>query len=298
MDLTQLQYFIKVIEEKNFTRAAEQLHISQPSLSISIKKLEEHLQMSLIHRRKPSIQLTREGEIFYNQAKKIITQMNDMEKEMERLRLEGPLELSISMIETAKNWFSEIIKKIKSDSSTIHIQISELLSLSELQNALLNYEIHFAITNHFIDTQELESIFLYEENLVVLLPKNHPLQSEASLTIENLQHLPFILCKEGYQTRIDIIKAFQDASIHPNIQFEIERFETAYHLVESSLGITIVPENYVNAPNHPNVHIKKLESPMLKRNVYLVKNRSRYLPPVIHRSIETICAFHEGDFKF
>ncbi|WP_339179777.1 LysR family transcriptional regulator [Oceanobacillus sp. FSL W7-1293] len=111
MDLTQLQYFIKVIEEKKFTRAAEQLHISQPSLSISIKKLEEHLQMSLIHRRKPSIQLTREGEIFYNQAKKIITQMNDMEKEMERLRLEGPLELSISMIETAKNWFSEIIKK-------------------------------------------------------------------------------------------------------------------------------------------------------------------------------------------
>ncbi|WP_077601785.1 LysR family transcriptional regulator [Oceanobacillus sojae] len=294
MDLTQLHYFIKVVEEKSFTRAAEHLHISQPSLSISIKKLENHLGISLVHRKKPRIQLTREGEILYYQAKKIINQMNDMEEEMKRLRLEGPLELSISMIETAKNWFSEVIKKIKADSHDIHIQISELLSLSELQNALLNYEIHYAITNYYIDTKELESIFLYEENLVALIPAGHPLHSKAFITMEDLRHPPFILCKEGYQTRNDILKAFQYASISPNIQFEIERFETAYHLVESGLGITIVPENYVNKSHHSAVHIKKMKDQVLKRNVYLVKDRSRYLSPIIHKSIETICTFHKS----
>lgn len=292
MDITQLNYFIMVVEERSFTRAAEHLHISQPSLSIAIKKLENHLGFTLINRKKRHVQLTREGEILYYEAKKLINQINYIEEEMERLRLKGPQELSISMIETAKNWFSEVIKLIKTDSNNIHIQISELLSLSELQAALLNYKIHYAITNHYIDTEELQSIFLYEESLVAVIPENHPLRLKPFITMDDLKNEPFILCVEGFQTRNDILKAFQYASISPNIQFEIERFETAYRLVECGLGITIIPENYVNKTLHPMVHIKTIQDQTLRRNVYLVKDRTRYLSPLIRKSIEIIQTFH------
>src|SRR5690606_12320824 len=113
MDQRLLTYFICVVEKASFTSAASALHISQPSLSAAIKKLESKLGLKLLNRSTRNLKLTREGEILYEEAKKLTVHFDHIAKEMKRLKQEGPLELNIGLIESAKFWLPKIIKSFK-----------------------------------------------------------------------------------------------------------------------------------------------------------------------------------------
>jgi len=292
MDINLLRYFVTVVEKQTFTKAAKTLHISQPSLSIAIKKLENHLGLLLLDRSKRKLELTREGRILYLEAKRLMNQLDYMETEMKRLKEEGPLELSIGTIESANHWLSKNLKILKESYRNVHIRLLDILSLDEVKHALLHYQIHFAITNQYIQTEKIQSTFLYEEHLAVLLPIDHPLQSQNLLSIKDLNNEPFILCKEGFQTREDVIHAFQKTSARLNIHYEIERFETACQLVEEGLGITIIPEKYINHTHNQRFRVRYISDQDIKRSVYLAVDKNRYLPPIVNTAIEQILAYH------
>lgn len=100
MDTRQLRYYVALIEAGTYTKAAEQLHISQPSLSATIKKLEESVGLTLINRGSRSLQLTHEGKILYEEARRFLQHFQHVTDEMERLKQQGPLEISIGLIES------------------------------------------------------------------------------------------------------------------------------------------------------------------------------------------------------
>src|SRR5699024_7031747 len=139
MDINLLRYFVTVVEKQTFTKAAKTLHISQPSLSIAIKKLENHLGLLLLDRSKRKLELTREGRILYLEAKRLMNQLDYMETEMKRLKEEGPLELSIGTIESANHWLSKNLKILKESYRNVHIRLLDILSLDEVKHALLHY---------------------------------------------------------------------------------------------------------------------------------------------------------------
>src|SRR5690625_1123682 len=99
---------------------------------------------------------------------------------------------------------------------------------------------------------------------------------------------PFIISKEGFQSRSDILNAFQKESVQPNIQFEIERFETACSLVENGLGITLVPENYVTFDKKREFHIRQIAHHPITRIVYIAYVKNRYLPPLVRDFIRLV----------
>jgi len=291
MDLRQLQYFVTVVEQATFTAAASLLHISQPSLSASIKKLEDNLGLTLLDRSTRHLQLTKEGHILYEEAKKLIVHFEHVEKEMIRLKQQGPLELSIGLIESAEFWIPKVLTKFKDEFSEVHIRLLEVLSLKDVEEALNNFHVHLAITNQYINNKDIKTIPIYEEKLVVLLPPNHPLKHEAYVTLKMLKNEDFIISKEGFQTREDILNAFRQSGMKPHIQIEIERFETACSLVEDGLGITVVPENYVKYSNKHHYHIKYIDDANISRTVYLAYVKNRYLPPIVMRFIAMVKKF-------
>ncbi|MGC8228196.1 LysR family transcriptional regulator [Pseudobacillus badius] len=294
MEIRQLYYFIAIAEKRTFTEAASALHISQPSLSTAIKKLENELGLTLLDRSNREVQLTKEGEIFYQKAKKLINHFEHVTDEMKRLRENGPRELSLGMIESAKYWVPKVLSLFKAEHNDVRIQLMDILSLTDVEKALNNFEIHAAITNQYIDNEEIEAIPIYEERLVALLPGNHPLKNASSLVIDDLNEEPFIICKEGFQTRIDILNAFKKSGVKPNIQFEVERFEMSCRLVEEGMGATILPENYVKFDRQASFHVKPLEDPNLSRMVYLAFNKNSYLPPLVLRFMSLVNAFFNG----
>lgn len=291
MDHRSLLYFTTLIEEGSFTQAAKALYISQPSLSSAIKKFEDNAGIKLIERSTRNISLTKEGEILYEEAKKLLSHFNYFQKEMVRLKDDGPLELHIGLIESVRFWLPKVLASYSKSNPDIHIKLSEVLGLKQVETALKNYKIHLAITNQLFDSAGIQMIPIYNEELVVLLPNGHSLQNATNLSIHDLKNEEFIICKEGFQTRNDILNGFRKSGIKPNIHFEIERFETACALVEEGLGITIVPENYLKTPDHPSLTVKKLTNSNLSRTVYIAFMKNRYLPPVIEEFIVITKAF-------
>src|SRR5699024_12321782 len=102
MDYRLLHYFTTLIDLVTFTKAAQHLHISQPSLSSAIKKLETSINLRLIERSTRNFKLTKEGEIVYKESKKLIQHFNYVEKEIYRLKDNGPLEIQIGLIDSVK----------------------------------------------------------------------------------------------------------------------------------------------------------------------------------------------------
>lgn len=298
MEFRQLHYFITVVENKSFTKAAHALHISQPSLSTSIKTLESNLGITLLERSTRHMTLTREGEILYEESKKLMTHFDHIKHEMNRLKKEGPLELTIGLIESSEFWMPNVLSQFKAEFSNVQIQLLEVLSLRDVQQSLNNFHIHLAITNQYINDDSIQILPIYEESLVALLPKNHPLKDEPYVSINDLAQDDFIITKEGFQTRSDILSAFQREGKQPNIQFEIERFETACALVEDGLGITVVPEHYVRYSKKRSYHIKPIDDASVSRTVYLAFVKNRYLPPIVKRFITTVQEFFKDEDKF
>ncbi|WP_099354338.1 LysR family transcriptional regulator [Fredinandcohnia onubensis] len=288
MKLQRLLYFTTVIDCSTFTAAAQKLHISQPSLSTSIKQLEQELGFLLLDRSKGELRLTTEGKILYHEAKRLILHYDRVYDEMVRLKDNGPLELSIGIIESSKFWVSKVLTEFKTEYPDVFIRLLDLPSLQDVEKSLDNFEIHLAITNQYINTKYIESIPLYDERLVALLPLQHSLGYKNFITILDLKDENFIISKEGFQSRTDILNSFKKAGIKPKIQFEIERFETACNLVEEGLGVTVAPENYIKYINNPNFHFKRIHDGLTSRKVYLALDKNRYLPPLVNTFITLV----------
>lgn len=291
VDIRELKYFVTVVEQRGFTKAAEHLHISQPYLSNVIKRLEQELGIRLIDRSTRSFQVTEEGKYFYAEALKLIRHYHLFQQETEKLKEKGPNELAIGLIESSLFWLPDVIIAFRELYHDINIQLLEILSLHEVETALLNFDIHLAITNQSIFNKDIEVVPLYEEKLVALLPINHPLQREPAIRLQDLVHENFIVCKEGFQTRKDILQGFMQKGLRPNIQFEIERFETAVHLVEKNLGVTIVPENYVKYSNQRQFIVKPIKDLNMSRTVYLAYEKNRFLPKMVSGFIDLVKGF-------
>ncbi|MED1725717.1 LysR family transcriptional regulator [Brevibacillus parabrevis] len=281
MDIKQLHYFVTVSDLLSYSKAAQKLHISQPSLSNAIKNLEQEVGSPLLERNTRKIELTDAGNILYRKAILLLSQMDTLKKEMEEVKETGSGQLIIGIIESAKHWVPKVIRSYQEHFPSMNIKLIEVLSGQAVKDSLRKYQTHLLITNQSIQEDDLETIPLYVENLVLVLHRSHPLAQQESVSLKEVVAEPFIISTEGFQTRENILSAFAMEDVEPRIKFEIERFETALSLIRENLGITIIPENYLAGVSDPSIVRKKIDSSFLQRTVFLAYLKNRYLTPAV-----------------
>jgi len=196
-------------------------------------------------------------------------------------------------MESIMHWLPKVITEYKKEYPQMMIHLVDILGSKRVEKSLKSYKTHLIITNQIMDDEELEVNCIYEERLVAVLPLNHPLAAKEKLNIADLSDEPFIISTEGFQTRHDILDAFEKADQNINIQFEIERFETAVSLVRENLGITILPETYLKGPTAKTIAQKEIDCPNLRRNVYVVYLKNRHLPLAIRQLLTDIIKMGE-----
>lgn len=294
MDFRQLRYFTTIIEKKSYTKAARTLHISQPSLSNMIKKLEKEVGFQLLERSTRELNLTESGAILYQRAVELLNQLDHVKRELEDVKKTGAGNISIGLIESTKNWLPKVIKTFKKPYPNVHIQLNEILGKEKIYQSLKNYDIHFAITNQFIESPNIIIYPIYKESLVLVTSNNHPLNNKEKIELSDLVKQPFIISKPGFQTREDILNAFSLEGLRPTIHYEIERFETACSLVGEGLGITILPESYLKYSSENKLHIQHINNPALTRSVYLAYFKDRYQPPIVYDLCDRIRHFFDS----
>ncbi|MCM3145755.1 LysR family transcriptional regulator [Brevibacillus sp. MER 51] len=288
MDIKHLHYFVTVCDQLSYSKAAQKLHISQPSLSNAIKNLEQEVGSPLLERNTRKMELTDAGKILYQKALLLLSQMNMLKKEMEEVKLTGSGDLIIGIIESVKHWIPKVIRGYQGRFPSINIKLIEVLSGKAVKESLRKYHTHLLITNQFINEEDIESIPLYDERLMLVLHKDHALAEKESVRLKDLASEPFIISTEGFQTREDILTAFSFEQVDPQIKFEIERFETALTLVRENLGVTIIPENYLSGSTDASLVRKTIDSPALERTVYLAYLKNRYLAPAVQAFLEEV----------
>lgn len=216
---------------------------------------------------------------------------------MQEVRLTGSGELIIGMIESVRHWVPKVIREYQGRYPSMRIKLIEVLSRKAVIDSLRKYHTHLIITNQCIEEEDIESLPLYKEKLVLVLHRDHPLSAKESIAFTDLAEEPFIISMEGFQTREDILEAFALEHTSPNIQFEIERFETALTLVRENLGVAIIPENYLVEPKDDSIVRKTMDSPALERTVYLTYMKNRYLAPAVQSFLEDVQRSFAADTK-
>lgn len=278
MDIRTFRYFESVARNQQFTLASEELHISQPSLSNSIKSLEREVGCKLFERSTRKVNLTESGQVLYKHACKLLNQFDNVFKEMEDVRNIGAGKLNLGMIESFRYLIPEIISQFKDTYPSISINIREM-SPNEIEYSLNNYDIHLGITSNCNKNNEIEYIPIFNEKLVLITPLDHHLIHLSSIDISELKNEILIHSLTGYKVRESIIMACKDAGFIPKVDYETESLETARGLVEIGLGVSVVPESYLKLNPSKKIKIIYLKNHLPNRTVYISYQYQRYLPP-------------------
>jgi LysR family hydrogen peroxide-inducible transcriptional activator len=249
MTLTELRYIVALQQTAHFGKAAEKCFVSQPTLSVAIKKLEDELDVSLFERSRNHVRATPLGEQIIQQAQNVLEQAG-MIKELAELG-KDPLgtTLSIGAIFTIGPYlFPHLLPRLQAAAPNMPLYIEENYT-AVLREKLRNGELDAIVIALPFEGTDIVTQPLYKESFVVVLPCDHPLATKASISPKQLEKEPVLLLGEGHCFRDQVLEACpglkrQLGQAGDQLQPVIEgsSLETLKYMVTSGLGITILPE--------------------------------------------------------
>ncbi|ODA32544.1 LysR family transcriptional regulator [Planctopirus hydrillae] len=239
MDLDQLRYFLQVAREGSFTRAAETLHISQPALSRSIQKLEEEFGRPVFERKTRSVELTDAGQLLQSRAQQVLSILDDTKSELMddgesgRVRIGAIPTIAPYFLPTVLRRFSQ-----KFPRATVFVQES---TTDVLLKSCTQGEIDLAVLALPVPAKYLEVEELFEEELLLVLPTDHPLVEKDKIRVTDVEPFPFVLLDEAHCLSDNIVSFCRQRSFQPVAVERISQLAMVQELVSLSHGISMIP---------------------------------------------------------
>ncbi|EOU2461879.1 LysR substrate-binding domain-containing protein [Vibrio navarrensis] len=238
MESKQLKQFVAVAEHRNFTRAAEALHIAQPALSVSIKRLEQSLGVTLFKRDDKQIALTTEGQTLYQHAKRVVQQLHDAELAINELKgLEkGEVRLGAPSM-MGSYFFPEILMAFKSHYPNLKLTLIEAGTQS-IRRMLLEGELDIGVITENDLPQDLETDHLFSSQMMAVVGSEHPLAERTSLSFAEFFRHELVMFKSGYFHR-DFLDHFSaQHGIEMQYSFETNLLPLILKIVKREFAIT------------------------------------------------------------
>jgi len=292
MELRQLQYALQIAAERNFSRAADKLHIAQPSLSQQLSKLERELGVLLFQRNTSSVELTHAGAKFVEQAQVIIDAVELLRQEMSDIsQLRTGRVVVGSMPITGAHLLPHVLPVFKDKYPEVDINLLEDSSMN-LEKLTANGQTDLSLLSLPLEIPSLTYEILGEERIDLAVPPGHSLASRAltgaRTSLEELRDESFIVLKEGQGFRKMTMELCLNAGFDPRIVFESNNMETVQSLVATGMGVTLVPHFIARAPRSEFVPVYlPLEEPVPTRTLVIAYRRGRYLSKAAEAFIET-----------
>lgn len=252
MELKQLEYIVKIAEERNITKAAEKMYITQSALNQQLLKLEKEIGSQLFYRSRTNWKLTEIGEIYIQNAEKILNikketynQINDLlEKQKGNLRIGLTPERGISMFASVYPKFYKLFPNVSVEPVEINVKMQEKM----IENGQL--DIGFMTLSEEQRTGNNTYIPILEENILMAVPAIHPiakLLKEKSIQKADLKLFKnevFVLLSKNTTMREIIDPLFEKAGFTPNVLFETKSSRTLFQMASSHLACTFISETY------------------------------------------------------
>ncbi|MFL6715284.1 MAG: LysR family transcriptional regulator [Burkholderiaceae bacterium] len=264
MELRHLRYFVAVAEERNFTRAAERLHIAQPPLSRQIQQLEEIIGVALLVRGARPLELTEAGRFFYGHAVQLLAQGAEVISMTRRI---GNIErkFAIGFVgSTLFGFLPEVVRRFKAAHPTTEVTLQEMTTMEQIA-ALKQGQIDVGIGRIRHEDPNIRRILLREESLVAALPMGHPLSYlDRGLYLRELVNDKVIVFPKAPRPSFadQILAAFHDRGLEPVDTLEVRELQVALGLVAAGMGVTVVPKSVLGLRRN-DVCYKEMDEPRL-----------------------------------
>jgi LysR family hydrogen peroxide-inducible transcriptional activator len=253
MTLTELKYIVAVARERHFGKAAEACYVSQPTLSVAVKKLEEELEVKLFERSANEVTVTPLGEEIVRQAQSVLEQAANIKDIAKRGKdpLAGPLKLGV-IYTIAPYLLPDLVRQVIQRTPQMPLVLQENFTV-KLMEMLRTGEIDCAILAEPFPDTGLASAPLYDEPFLAAVPMNHALAAQASVTTEALKKETMLLLGNGHCFRDHVLEVcpefarFSSDTEGIRKSFEGSSLETIKHMVAAGMGITLVPRLSVPA---------------------------------------------------
>jgi len=280
MTLTELRYIVAVARERHFGRAAEACFVSQPTLSVAVKKLEEELDVKIFERGGNEVSVTPLGEALVRQAQVVIEQAAAVKEIAKSGKdpLSGPLKLGI-IYTIGPYLLPDLVRQAIERVPQMPLMLQENFTV-KLLDMLRSGEIDCAIMAEPFPDAGLAVAPLYDEPFMVALPKSHPLAKRKKVSSQELKQETMLLLGTGHCFRDQVLEVCPEfARFSSNADgirksFEGSSLETIKHMVASGMGVTVVPQLSVPKGAQPHVAYLKFEPPVPTRRVVLAWRRS------------------------
>ncbi|MCR8979106.1 LysR family transcriptional regulator [Brevibacillus laterosporus] len=240
MNFDSLRIFVKVVEKQNFSRAAEELNLSQPAVSLHIRHLEEEFDTSFIIRSPKHVRVTRAGELFYQKAKQILYAVDETRLELQALKQEvsGPLSLGASY--TIGEYFlpQQLVMYTK-EYPKVQTQV-KINNTREIIEALINEKIDVGLIEGSSNSLDVDVQVFMEDQLVLLVPNDHSLARKKVANLADLENQVWIFREFGSGTREQSDSIIQELGIHVKRYYEFSSSQAVKEAVMAGLGISIV----------------------------------------------------------
>lgn len=277
MELAQLEAFVQVARHRSFSRAAESLFLTQPSVTARIQSLERELNERLFERTGRSVTLTDAGNAFLPHAQRVLIAVQEGADAIEAVRSGEVGRIRIGASSSIATYvLPAILRRFRETRPGIHVHLTTGSSEDRIAR-LLSGEDHVAIcrlTQH----AEIEATHVYNDDLTLVVPPNHPLALREGVTLADAGREPFLFLERGSSYHSLVYGIFLRAGIVPESAMELDAIETTKHMVEAGLGIAILPEvavrREVEAGNLRAVEIADMEQPPQREvGVHILRNR-------------------------
>ena len=278
MNLRQLYYFKTIAELEHYTKAAELLYVNQSSLSHAIHELETELNVKLFSRQGRNVKLTRYGELFYPHVKKTLETLENGVSTLRQYIDPDRGTVSLSAFPSLDPFVSDAIVQYFSATHRVDVRFQyEHAGFHEIRQKLIDGDIDLAISTQ-IDDPRIEGRKIGVHPLMLLVPENHRFARCKAIRLQELNGENFAAFDKESQLGIQINTYFRALNVRPNVIMEARQDEVLYGLVASSHCVAITPLPLNNPPSH--VKILPICDDIPKRDLYLLWNKERYMPPV------------------
>ncbi|MBM6760618.1 LysR family transcriptional regulator [Megamonas hypermegale] len=274
MELKQLEYFQMTSRLKNITRAAKRLSVSQPNITVAIKKLEAELGIQLFERSQKQLSLTPEGAVFLNRIEQALRNIQDAVLEVNDYKQlqKGTIKIGIpSMI--GAYLFPKIFSGFQKKFSHLDVYLYEKGSMS-IRESLERDELDFGIVIISNASPSLQLLPMSTNQVVACVPDSHPLARKNKFSWTDINNIDLIMLKEGSFIRNMISNKLKENNIKPNIVLESNQIETIKGLISSNVGMAFLLDFIVQ--DSPHIKTLPLEKPIFV-DVGLAWKKDRYI---------------------
>jgi DNA-binding transcriptional LysR family regulator len=277
MDIRQLQYFVEVVRQKSFTKAAHALHVSQPSISKMLKALEEELGVVLLDRAERKMELTDAGEMVYAHALKVLQVLDSLSSSIAEIRNVQRGRVKMGMMPTVGSFLlPNAIAQFKKQYPGIDIEMKEY-SAKLLEIQVEQGSIDVGLTVLPADDGKFSIVPLQAEDLVAIAHRKHWLAGKDTVSLAELKDEAFILFTEEYAIHDVVRQACMRSGFEPRVAYMSSLWDFVGEMVATQLGISLVPRSVARRLGNSKLHIVNISAPVIDWQYALIYRKEGYL---------------------